>query len=360
MPTDSTSPTVPKTDGIDDGESFPQPQLDERRARVLRAIVEEYVTTAQPVGSQTIATSTELGVSSATVRNDMTVLEREGYLAQPHTSAGRIPTDQGYRFFVDHLAHAPGLPAAQRRTVAGFFTSAHRALEDLLHETSQLLAGLTHHASVVIGPAPSAAEVRTVQLVGLQPGVVLAVAVLANGAVEKSVLELGANATDAELTAAAAALDQQLSGSTLADLPEPGGTGNPVVDEYVQAARNALRTHAADHHDPLYVSGASRIALEQAAFPSEGSAARLLELLEHQVVVVALVRGILDQGITVRIGAENEYEDLRDCSLVLAPYAVEGEIAGTVGVLGPTRMDYQRALAAVSVVSQQLGRSLES
>lgn len=360
MPADSTAKTAGTTEYVDDDESSGSPELDERRARVLRAIVEEYVTTGQPVGSQTIATSTGLGVSSATVRNDMTVLERDGFLAQPHRSAGRIPTDQGYRFFVDHLTGSPGLPAAQRRTVADFFTSAHRALEDLLHETSQLLAGLTHHASVVIGPAPSAAEVRTVQLVALQPGVVLAVAVLGNGVVEKSVLELSADATDAELAAAAAALDQQLRGSTLADLPEPGGTGNPIVDTYVRAARDALRTHAAEDHDPLYVAGASRIALEQAAFPNEGSAARLLELLEHQVVVVSLVRGILDQGITVRIGAENEYEDLRDCSLVLAPYEVEGEIAGTVGVLGPTRMDYQRALAAVSVVSQQLSRSLES
>src|SRR5882672_10849454 len=109
-------------------------ELDERKAAILRAIVEEHIATAQPVGSQTIARSRRLGVSSATVRNEMTVLEREGYIVQPHTSAGRIPTDRGYRFFVDHFERQPGLPAAQRRTIADFFTTAHLALEDLLHE----------------------------------------------------------------------------------------------------------------------------------------------------------------------------------------------------------------------------------
>ena len=128
------------------------PELDERQASVLRAIVEEYVETAQPVGSQTVARASDLGVSSATIRNDMTVLEREGYIAQPHTSAGRIPTDQGYRYFVDHFTQHGPLPPQQHRAVADFFETSHRALEDLLHETSQLLARLSRHAAVVVGP----------------------------------------------------------------------------------------------------------------------------------------------------------------------------------------------------------------
>src|ERR671937_1078512 len=119
--------------------------MDERKAAILRAIVEEYVETALPVGSQTVARSRRLGVSSATVRNDMTVLEREGFIAQPHTSAGRIPTDLGYRYYVDHFTQAGALPAPQRRVVSEFFASAHRLLEDLLHETSQLLSRVTDH-----------------------------------------------------------------------------------------------------------------------------------------------------------------------------------------------------------------------
>jgi len=342
----------------DDGQV--RPPLDERRARVLRAVVEEYVATAQPVGSQTIATSRDLGVSSATVRNDMTVLEREGYLVQPHTSAGRIPTDRGYRFFVDHFERAPGLPPAQRRTVSDFFTTAHLALEDLLHETSQLLANLTQHASVVVGPASDAAVLRNVQLVSLQPGLALVVAVLSNGAVEKEVLHLDGDPTDDDLARAGAALNAQFQSSTLANLPVADTTGDTVVDRCMSMARDALTLRVAGQTEPLYVSGASRIALEQGSYGTADGAARLLELLEHQVVVVSLVRGLLDHGLVVRIGEENEREELRDCSLVLAPYVVEGEVAGSIGVLGPTRMDYGRALAAVATVSQQLGRILHT
>ncbi|HEX6310094.1 MAG TPA: heat-inducible transcriptional repressor HrcA [Acidimicrobiia bacterium] len=331
--------------------------MEARKAEILRAIVEEYVETAQPVGSQTVARSRRLGVSSATIRNDMTVLEREGYLVQPHTSAGRIPTDLGYRYFVDHFTREQGLPAPERRAVADFFASAHRALEDLLHETSQLLSRVTDHAAVVVGPQPDAATVRSVQLVSLQPGVVLTVAVLSNGGVEKQVLHGDADTDDAGIHAAAAALNDQLAGYPLTALPELRPTGDPGADALAQQARAELAQYVATV-EPLYVGGTSRIAAEQESFATGESAARLLEMLEHQVVVVSLVRDLLDQGITVRIGAENDIEDLRDCAIVLAPYRVEGEVSGTVGVLGPTRMDYQQALAAVAAVSQQLGRLL--
>src|SRR4051812_9765599 len=191
-------------------------ELDDRKATILRAIVEEHITTAQPVGSQTIARSRNLGVSSATVRNDMTVLEREGYLVQPHTSAGRVPTDRGYRFFVDHFGRQPGLAPAQRRVVADFFTlfaSAHQVLEDLLHETSQLLARVSTHTAVVVGPHQvDVATVRSIQLVSLQPSLVLALAILSNGSVEKSILHVAADTDDATIATAGALLDTQLAG----------------------------------------------------------------------------------------------------------------------------------------------------
>src|SRR3954469_23873683 len=151
--------------------------LDDRKAAILRAVVEEYIATAQPVGSSHVARNAGVAVSSATVRNEMAVLEREGYLMQPHTSAGRVPTDRGYRFFVDHFGRQPGLAPAQRRVVADFFTlfaSAHQVLEDLLHETSQLLARVSTHTAVVVGPHQiDVATVRSVQLVSLQPSLVL-------------------------------------------------------------------------------------------------------------------------------------------------------------------------------------------
>jgi heat-inducible transcriptional repressor len=335
-------------------------ELDDRKATILRAIVEEHITTAQPVGSQTIARSRNLGVSSATVRNDMTVLEREGYLVQPHTSAGRVPTDRGYRFFVDNFDRQPGLAPAQRRAVADFFTlfqSAHQVLEDLLHETSQLLARVSTHTAVVVGPHVEAATVRSVQLVTLQPSVVLALAVLSNGRVEKSVLHVGPDVDDATVATAGALLDTQLAGAHWNRLPELRPVAGPAADSLAREARDTLSARAEQESvEPLYVGGASRLAAEHEAFSTTDSAARLLELLERQVEVVSFVHDLLDQGdTTVRIGSENSIDELRDCSIVVASYKVDGEVAGTVGVLGPTRMDYRQALAAVEAISQQLG-----
>ena len=334
------------------------PHMDaaERRATVLRAVVEEYVRTAQPVASQTVTNSRDLGVSSATVRNDMTQLERDGFLAQPHTSAGRIPTDQGYRYFVDNFTMASTLPVGQRRAVADFFASTHRALEDLLHETSVLLAKLTSHAAVVVGPVADAQRVRTAQLVGLEPGVVLAVVVLGNGSVEREVLRSDVDAD--RLARASGAFDTLLKGGTLAPTAPGQSTGDADVDALVADATRALCVRAQHVSDHLYVGGASRLAADQEAFATTATTARLLEMLEEQVVVVSLVRDLLDHGVTVSIGSENDVDELRDCSIVLAPYQVDGELAGTVGVLGPTRMDYQQALAAVAAVSQQLGQLL--
>jgi heat-inducible transcriptional repressor len=326
----------------------------ERRASVLKAIVEEYVQTATPVASQAIAKSRDLGVSSATVRNDMTQLEREGYIVQPHTSAGRIPTDRGYRYFVDHFAQSSALPAAQRRVVSEFFTNAHSALEDLLHETSQMLARLTHHAAVVVGPQADAARVRSAQIVNLQPGLALVVVVLSNGTVEKEVV--ATDVTDEELARASHELDRALAGHALGSVPRPAPTGDEPIDTLLQSAAAVIGKRAAESE--LYVGGVSRLAAEQDAFTTAASAARLLAILEEQVLVVTLVRDLLDQGVNVSIGSEHSLEELSDCSLVLAPYHVEGAVAGTVGVLGPTRMDYQQALAAVAAVSQQLGRLL--
>lgn len=332
-------------------------EVAERRAKVLRAIVEDYIETAQPVGSQAIASSRRLAVSSATVRNDMNQLERDGYIIQPHTSAGRIPTDLGYRYFVDHFTRAALLPPTHRRAVARFFAGAHRALEDLFHETSQLLARLTDHAAMIVGPQAEAATIRSAQLVPLQPGSVLAVAVLSNGAVEKEHLPVETDVDDARVELASAALARTLDRRTFGARPTATPTGDETVDSLVRRAVDALNQRVSTA-EPLYVGGASRIAADQDAFATAERAALLLEMLEEQVVVVSLVRRLLEDRPTVSIGSENALDELRDCSLVLAPYSVEGQVAGTVGVLGPTRMDYQQALAAVAAVSEQLGRLL--
>jgi heat-inducible transcriptional repressor len=335
--------------------------MDERKAAILKAVIEEYVETGQPVGSTTVARAAAIGVSSATVRNEMAVLEREGYVTHPHTSAGRIPTDKGYRFFVDHLARMKELQPGARQAVSEFFATAHHALEDMLHETSLLLSRITDHAAVVVGPQSDAARIRSVQLVHLHDRSVLVVAVLSNGRVERQFVELGGAVDESRIGAASAALDSHLRGAAFSDLPRPRPTGDAATDELAGQARDALAARAADAFpEPVYVGGASRIAADIEAFSASETVSRLLEVLEHQYVVVSLVRDLIDQGVTVRIGTENQLEDLRECSVVLARYNVEGQAVGTVGVLGPTRMDYPQAMAAVAAVSRRLGRHLSS
>ncbi len=327
--------------------------LDDRKTAILSAVVNEYITTAQPVGSQHIAAAPGIGVSSATVRNEMAVLEQEGYLTQPHTSAGRIPTDKGYRFFVDHLA-APGrLDQLTQQRIGDFFAAAHGRLEEMLHHTSDLLAGLTRSAAVVLGPPTESVSIRSVQLVRLSAAMATVVVVFANGSVDNEVIELDASTSDATLAAAGAHLAGNLYGATLAALDRLPSAGDAQVDAVCAAAVAALGQGTADDH--VYVGGASTVAQ---AFDAVDVVRQVLQTLEQQFVVVSLVRDIVDRGMSVAIGVEHGVEPLSACSVVVAPVVVDGEHLGSVGVLGPTRMNYPLALATVDVVSDRLGRRL--
>jgi heat-inducible transcriptional repressor len=330
--------------------------LDDRKASILRAIVAEYIDTAQPVGSSHIARSAGVEVSPATIRNEMAALEREGYLVQPHTSAGRVPTEKGYRYFVDTMASPGELGPAQRQQVKQFFARAHGEIEHMLVETSQLLSKLTDHTAVVVGPHHDRATVRSVQLVGLASRVVLLVLVLSDGAVEKRTLELRAEIGEERVAAATAHLGGHLVGRTLTAAALRGpATGDAATDELVGAALAAVRGGREDDADHLFVGGAARMAH---SFEAVQTVRRVLELLEQQLVIVSLLHDVLDRGLSVAIGSETGLEPLAECAIVVAPYTVEGERAGTIGVLGPTRMNYSQALAAVATVSQRLGKTL--
>ena len=327
--------------------------LDDRKTAILRAVVQEYIGTGQPVGSTHIANAPDINVSSATVRNEMAVLEQEGFLAQPHTSAGRVPTDKGYRFFVDHLTQPGRLDDVKVTQVRQFFDGAHGRLEELLARTSHLVAGLTNYASVVLGPKVERAEVRSVQIVGLSARQALAVAVMSNGSVESEHLELDADVPETRLTAAGLHLQKHLVGRNLAEEIQIGASGDSSVDAICTKALSALRRVDAD--DPVYVGGAASMA---SAFEAVDVVRQVLQTLEQQYLVVTLVRDILDRGLSVSIGAEHGIEPLANCSVVVAPVVVDGERLGTVGVLGPTRMNYPQAMATVEVVSERLGRRL--
>lgn len=326
--------------------------LDERKTAILRAIVQEYITTAQPVGSTHIASAPGVHVSSATVRNEMSLLEQEGYLVQPHTSAGRIPTDKGYRCFVDHLAGPTPLDAVSAQRVGTFFDATHGRLEEMLHQTSQLLAQLTRHASLVVGPASDRAVLRSVQLVGLSARVAVVVAVFSNGTVENETIELAGEMGDLRLMSASSHLQRLLIGRAL-DAAELPTSGDAEIDDVCRAAVASLVEGR--HLEPVFVGGTAVMAQ---SFDAVDTVRSVLQTLEQQYVMVSLVRDVLNRGLSVAIGAEHGVQPLAACSVVVAPVVVDGEHLGTIGVLGPTRMDYPLALATVEVVSERLGRHL--
>jgi heat-inducible transcriptional repressor len=329
--------------------------LDERKTAILRAVVSEYIATAQPVGSSHVASAPGVSVSSATVRNEMAVLEQEGYLQQPHTSAGRVPTDKGYRFFVDHLTTPGSLDDARVQEVRAFFATTHGALEQMLHDTSHLLSRLTNYAAVVIGPGHEATVLRSVQLVPLTPKMLMLVCVLSNGSVENRPIELPDDVPEARAAAATAHLSRHLIGRGPSDLDDLPRSGDVETDRLCELALDGLRGFATGEGDQLYVGGRSAVA---SAFDAVEVVRDVLSTLEQQYIVVSLLRDVLDRGLTVAIGAEHGVEPLAACSLVVAPYVVEGEAVGTIGILGPTRMNYPQALAVVDVVSERLGRRL--
>jgi heat-inducible transcriptional repressor len=253
---------------------------------------------------------------------------------------------------------APGqLAPAQSQQIRTFFATAHGELEKMLADTSRFLSGLTDYAAVVVRQVADPARIRSVQVVSLGPKVAVVVAVLGSGAVDKHTMELADEPTEAQVGAASAHLAHYLTGETVGHLVAVPPTDDPVVDRVVKLANGALNHRGSDldQSSQVYVGGAARMAT---AFDAVGTIRQVLDILEQQFVLVTLIRDILDRGLSVAIGTEHGLQPLADCSIVVAPYEIEGERAGTVGILGPTRMHYEQALAAVAVVSKRLGRAL--
>jgi heat-inducible transcriptional repressor len=330
--------------------------LNDRQAAILEAVVTEYIGSAEPVGSSHVANAPGVQVSSATVRSEMVALERDGYLVQPHTSAGRIPTDKGYRFFVDHLTQPGVLGPTQHKQVCRFFDQVHGEMEDMLERATGLLSELTSYAAVVVGPSHDSATIRSVQVVGLGPHLALLVVVLSDGAVEKQTIELEAEISDEVLAQGGSLLSRHLVGRTTTESWMVPPSGNADVDRVVAAAGTAFGfMERSMETDQVFVGGPSRLA---ESFDAVETVRSVLGILEQQLVVVTLLRDVLNRGLSVAIGTEHGYEPLASCAVVVAPVSIDGLELGAVGLLGPTRMDYPRALAAAHVVGERLGQRL--
>jgi heat-inducible transcriptional repressor len=336
---------------------------DDRRFEVLRAIVADFVATQEPIGSKSLVERHNLGVSSATVRNDMAVLEAEGYIAQPHTSSGRVPTEKGYREFVDRLDDVKPLSSSERRAILTFLESG-VDLDDVLRRAVRLLAQLTRQVAIVQYPTLSTSSVRHLEVVALTPARLLLVVITESGRVDQRIVELGDAIDDQHLSQLRDRLGQAMEGKPLsvasvavADLATQldgrGGLGDAVG----RAATVLLETLVEHTEERLLLGGTANLTRNTADFG--GSLRSVLEALEEQVVVLRLLAVQQEAGkVTVRIGHETEAEQMLGTSVVSTTYGSSGKVYGGMGVVGPTRMDYPGTIANVAAVALYIGEVL--
>jgi heat-inducible transcriptional repressor len=334
---------------------------DERRLAVLRAIVEDYVSTQEPVGSKALVERHGLGVSPATVRNDMAALEEEGLITQPHTSAGRIPTDKGYRLFVDRLTTIKPMSTAERRAIASILDGA-VDLDDVVQRSVRLLAQLTHQVALVQYPTLSHSTVRHLDIVDLTPIRLLVVLILSSGRVEQRLVELDNPIAEDDVAELRGRLAATMDGRVIADAgaalsalaPPPGDEG--IQDAVVDALVEAMSDHRSSER--VAVGGAANLARFGDNF--ELSVRPLLEALEEHVVLLKLLGEAQTGGmVTVRIGHEGPYQEFATTSVVSTGYGPGDEAVGNLGVVGPTRMDYPGTMASVRAVARYVSRILD-
>lgn len=336
---------------------------DDRRFEVLRAIVADFVTTKEPIGSKALVERHNLGVSSATVRNDMAVLEAEGYIAQPHTSSGRVPTEKGYREFVDRIHDVKPLSSPERRAILSFLDSG-VDLDDVLRRAVRLLAQLTRQVAVVQYPTLSASTVRRLEVVALTPARLLMVVITDSGRVDQRIVELGDTIDEHEVGQLRDLLGQALEGKRLpaasvavADLAGRLNSAGPLGHAVGRSATVLLESLVEHTEERLLMGGTANLTRNTADFGS--SLRTVLEALEEQVVVLRLLAAQQEAGkVTVRIGHETEAEEMAGTSVVTTTYGSSGTVYGGMGVVGPTRMDYPGTMANVAAVATYIGEVL--
>jgi heat-inducible transcriptional repressor len=337
--------------------------VEERKLAVLRAIVEDYVSTQEPVGSKSLVERHQLGVSPATVRNDMAALEEEGFITQPHTSAGRIPTDKGYRLFVDRLSQVKPLSAAERRAIATLLEGA-IDLDDVVQRSVRLLAQMTRQVAIMQYPTLSRSTVRHVEVVSLASARVLVVLILSTGRVEQRVVELNQAVDDEWISDLRTRLNRAVVGERLVDatanlavLPEelaPSQRG-PVA-ALVSALAEAMSDQRSDER--VVVGGTANLAHFGEGF--DVAIRPMLEALEEHVVLLRLLGDASSPSmVTVRIGHEGPYQELASTSVVATGYGPGDEALAALGIVGPTRMDYPGTMAAVRAVARYVSRILD-
>lgn len=334
--------------------------VSERGLEVLRAIVQDYVATREPVGSKSIVDRHSFGVSAATIRNDMAALEEEQLIAAPHTSSGRIPTDKGYRVFVDQLSALRPLNSAQRQAIESFLERS-ADLDDVLTRTVRMLSQLTNQVAILQFPVFSSTRVRHLELLPLPPMRVMSVLITEGGRVEQRVIDVGEVVPDELIADVRARVNTVVEGLELADaaaaIDRLAAPGIPA-EHLLRALAAAVTAQAhAERQDRLLMAGAANLSRTEDDFP--GSITPVLDAIEEQVTLLRLFSEMEadSRGITVSIGHEHEQYGIPEASVLASEYTAPSGVAH-VAVLGPTRMDYGSNIAAVRAVARYLSRML--
>lgn len=332
-------------------------ELTTRRERILRTIVSEYVATGSPVASK-IVSLTDVRVSPATIRNDVTSLEEEGYVTRPHASAGAVPTDRAYRFYVESIGHDVQLPIADQLLIAGVCHDAGEELDTRLRLIATLLAHFVHNAALVTQPKATRASLRHLHIVSLQDTLALLILVLCEPAVVRQrTISLPAPLSQDELTELSNRLGTRFAGMTVDELSaEIGNAGDDR--ELVLQIVDMMRAEDRPELGRAYLEGL-HLVLSQPEFAKSARTLTLLRMIERDDwLETALGPDAIEAGVRVIIGQENRDEALQDLSLVIGNYGLSGRSRGVIGVVGPKRMDYTRAISSVNYLASLLSESL--
>ncbi len=335
--------------------------MDARKFRILQAIIDDYILTAIPVGSRTISKKYEMGLSSATIRNEMSDLEELGYLDQPHVSAGRIPSAKAYRLYVDQLLSRGFIQAADAESVRKYFDSRARQMEDVIGHAAKVLSGLTHYTSLVMSPKGAELRVRNLQLVPVSSASALVVIVTDVGIVRDAVIRTGADMDADALYAISRMLTERLAGHTLSEAQQllAGATDGLRKNQEVLSGVLEIMQQAEEQgaKAKLALGGTSNI-LNFPEYSDVEKAKGFLSVLETKEQLLRLMESHGEMAFTVRIGPETGIPELADCSLVTATYRLGDNTQGTIGVIGPTRMQYGHVLSVLKAMGQQLSELL--
>ncbi|OMC69036.1 MULTISPECIES: heat-inducible transcriptional repressor HrcA [unclassified Paenibacillus] len=333
--------------------------LTERQRLILNAIVDDYIRSAEPVGSRSISKRGDVGYSPATIRNEMADLEDMGYLEQPHTSAGRIPSHKGYRYYVDHLVPFKFAEPSELKELKLLLAEKLNAMEQVIQHTSTILSHMTNYTSILLGPEVFHTSLRHFQLLPLGENMAVAIIVTSTGQVENKTVSLPSNVSLSEMERVVNLLNTRLVGVPLYKLKarlysEIAKEMERNVSEY-EAFMKILDTAfdgEPDHR--LYLSGTTNM-LSQPEFKDVDKVKDIFDLLEETSTIMKIMTpSIGGTGVQVKIGTENDHEAFANCSLITASYSVEGEALGTIGILGPTRMEYAKVISILNMLSKNL------